>query len=93
MVNLSESSQRMHIINPTTPFFKIRNVQKKGVVAPGIAEEIIIDSDGLMIRLVHGHQYDPWSGPLRYISELIIWFSGWMARLGTDFFIRFFDSS
>ena len=57
----------------------------------GAAKEIIIESDGLVIRLVHGHQHDPWSGPLRYISELIIWFSGWMARLGTDFFIRFFD--
>ena len=59
--------------------------------ASGAAQEIMVDSNGLVIRFMHGHQHDPWSGSLRFISEFIIWFSGWMARLGTDVLIRFFD--
>lgn len=41
VVNISTSSQRVHILNPETPFFKIK-VNKKGLIAPGMAEDIEI---------------------------------------------------
>jgi hypothetical protein len=42
-VNISKTSQRLHILNPETPFFKIK-CQKKGLVAPGMSEEIEVPS-------------------------------------------------
>ena len=42
IVNVSGKSQRVHIVPPTTPWFKIR-WEKKGMVAPGMAEIIHVD--------------------------------------------------
>lgn len=42
VVNVSRESQRVHIMNPTTANFKARN-NKKGLIAPGMSEDIYID--------------------------------------------------
>ena len=42
VVNVSGKSQRVHVVPPTTPWFKIR-CEKKGMVAPGMAEVIYVD--------------------------------------------------
>ena len=42
LVNRSDRSQRVHIIVPTTPYFKAK-YNKKGLVAPGMAEEVTIE--------------------------------------------------
>ena len=42
LVNVTGCSQRLHIVKPTTPYFKIR-CAKKGIIAPGMAEEIVIE--------------------------------------------------
>lgn len=42
LVNRSDRSQRVHIIVPTTPYFKAK-YDKKGLVAPGMAEEVTIE--------------------------------------------------
>ncbi len=41
IINNSTKSQRIHILPPTSPFFKI-HCNKKGSLAPGIAEEVSI---------------------------------------------------
>jgi hypothetical protein len=41
LINNSPAPQRLHILPPSTPFFKIR-YSKKGMVPSGIAEEIYI---------------------------------------------------
>ena len=42
VINISSTSQRLNIINPTTPHFKVR-CDKRGIVAPGMEETIAID--------------------------------------------------
>lgn len=42
VVNISREAQRVHIMNPTTASFKARN-NKKGLIAPGMSEDIYID--------------------------------------------------
>ena len=42
VVNVSSIIQRLHVINPTTPYFKAR-YKKKGLIAPGMAEDITIE--------------------------------------------------
>eukprot|EP00743_Colponemidia_sp_Colp-15_P003394 GILK01003668.1.p1 GENE.GILK01003668.1~~GILK01003668.1.p1 ORF type:complete len:832 (-),score=131.18 GILK01003668.1:94-2589(-) len=42
IVNVSSESQRIHILNPTTKFFTTR-VNKKGLLAPGMSEDIYVD--------------------------------------------------
>ena len=42
IINISSKSQRLHIVNPTTPFFKVR-FKKKGIIAPGMDEELFIE--------------------------------------------------
>jgi hypothetical protein len=42
ILNISKSAKRLHIINPTTKEFTVR-VEKRGVLAPGMAETIAID--------------------------------------------------
>ncbi len=39
IVNSSAFSQRIHVLPPASPFFQIK-FEKKGALAPGIAEEI-----------------------------------------------------
>ena len=41
IVNTSHFAQRLHVINTTTPYFSI-TCNKKGIVAPGMAENIRI---------------------------------------------------
>lgn len=41
IINNSTKPQRVHILPPTTAFFKI-HFNKKGSLAPGIAEEVSI---------------------------------------------------
>lgn len=41
LINNSKSPQRLHILPPMTPFFKIR-YNKKGMVPAGISEDIFI---------------------------------------------------
>jgi hypothetical protein len=41
VVNTSNIAQRLHVINTTTPHFSV-SCNKKGVVAPGMAENIVI---------------------------------------------------
>ena len=56
-----------------------------------LPHELILEIDQLKIRFTHGHHFDIWSTQLRYISELVVWISGWGARLGTHALTRFFD--
>lgn len=42
IVNRSDRSQRVNIIVPTTPYFKAV-YDKKGLIAPGMAEEVTIE--------------------------------------------------
>ena len=42
IVNTSERSQRVNIIVPTTPYFRAK-FQKKGLIAPGMAEEVTVE--------------------------------------------------
>lgn len=56
-----------------------------------LPKELVLNIDQIKIIFTHGHQFDIWSTQLRYISEFIVWFSGWAARLGTHSLIRFFD--
>jgi hypothetical protein len=42
ILNTSGSAKRLHILNPTTREFKVR-VEKRGVLAPGMAEMLAID--------------------------------------------------
>ena len=42
VLNTSDLSQRLHVINTTTPFFRVR-YNKKGRVAPGMSEDIFIE--------------------------------------------------
>ena len=41
IINISNVSQRMHIIGPSTPQFKIK-YSKKGLIAPGMSEDVTI---------------------------------------------------
>jgi hypothetical protein len=41
IVNTSHEAQRLHVISTTTPFFSV-TCNKKGVVAPGMAEKVVI---------------------------------------------------
>ena len=41
IINKSKFSQRLNIIPPTTPFFKIQ-FTKKGNIPPGLSETVII---------------------------------------------------
>jgi hypothetical protein len=44
VVNVTPVAQRIHVLNPATPFFSARfSRAKKGWLAPGMAEEIAID--------------------------------------------------
>mmetsp|Transcript_21541 Transcript_21541/g.50695 ORF Transcript_21541/g.50695 Transcript_21541/m.50695 type:complete len:904 (+) Transcript_21541:118-2829(+) len=42
ILNISGASHRIHVLQPQTPFFKFR-ASKKGVVPPGLSEEILIE--------------------------------------------------
>ncbi|CAM9207897.1 unnamed protein product [Choristocarpus tenellus] len=42
VINISRSSQRLHILGPTSEQFKVR-CNKKGLVAPGSSEVIMVD--------------------------------------------------
>lgn len=42
ILNISRSSKRLYILNPTTREFKVR-VEKRGSLAPGVAEILAID--------------------------------------------------
>ena len=42
ILNVSGSAKRLHVINPTTKEFKVR-VEKRGVLAAGMAETLAID--------------------------------------------------
>ncbi|CAM9283787.1 unnamed protein product [Heterosigma akashiwo] len=42
VVNISNESRRVHILPPTTPNFKIR-MNKRGTLAPGMAEHLKVD--------------------------------------------------
>ena len=53
--------------------------------------ELMLDIDQIKIRFTHGHYFDVWSTRLRYVSEFVVWISGWGARLGTHALTRFFD--
>lgn len=57
----------------------------------GHPQEWVLSSDRLKIIFTHGHQFDIWANRLRYVSEFVVWLSGWAARLGTRSLIRFFD--
>ena len=41
LINNSPAPQRLHILPPTTSFFKIK-YHKKGMVPPGISEDIFV---------------------------------------------------
>ncbi len=41
--NVRASATRFHIISPTTPFFKATCPNKKGALAPGMSEEIVVE--------------------------------------------------
>jgi hypothetical protein len=40
--NISGTSRRLHILQPTTPYFQIK-MQKIGLVAPGMSEEVTVE--------------------------------------------------
>eukprot|EP00899_Mesostigma_viride_P017824 jgi/Mesvir1/26042/Mv26553-RA.1 len=42
VVNVSERSRRLHIIEPATPFFRIK-CNKQGLIAPGMCEEVVVE--------------------------------------------------
>ena len=42
ILNTSSVSQRLHVVNTTTPFFRVR-YEKKGRVAPGMSEDLYIE--------------------------------------------------
>lgn len=42
LLNTSNVSQRLHVVNTTTPFFRVR-YDKKGRVAPGMSEDLYIE--------------------------------------------------
>ncbi|PNH08744.1 Primary ciliary dyskinesia protein 1 [Tetrabaena socialis] len=41
--NVRASGMRFHIIAPTTPFFKATCANKKGLLAPGMSEEVVVE--------------------------------------------------
>lgn len=41
-MNISSKSQRLHVMAPTTPYFRMEYDAKKGLVPPGLAEEVKI---------------------------------------------------
>ena len=44
VVNISDSAQRLHVLNPATPFFTASfSRAKKGWLHPGMADEIVIE--------------------------------------------------
>ena len=56
-----------------------------------IPKELVLEIDQIKIIFTHGHHFDIWATHLRYMSEFVVWFSGWAARLGTHALTRFFD--
>jgi hypothetical protein len=42
VLNTSDVSQRLHVVNTTTPFFRVR-YEKKGRVAPGMSEDLYVE--------------------------------------------------
>ena len=40
--NVSGTSRRLHILQPTTPYFQIKT-QKIGLIAPGMSEEVVVE--------------------------------------------------
>ena len=42
IINKSKFSQRLNVIPPTTPFFKIQ-FTKKGLIAPGLSEIVYVN--------------------------------------------------
>lgn len=53
--------------------------------------ELVLNIDQMRIIFTHGHQFDIWANQLRYISEFVVWISGWASRFGVHAFTRFFD--
>jgi len=43
VVNVSPVSQRLHLVPPTTPHFVARIDSKKGQLAPGMAEDVVVE--------------------------------------------------
>ena len=42
LINNSAVPQRLHILPPSTPYFKVRQSSKKGMIPSGISEDIYI---------------------------------------------------
>lgn len=42
IINISGKSQRLHVMPPTTPYFRMEYDNKKGLVPPGLAEAVIV---------------------------------------------------
>ena len=40
ITNISGTSQHLHVMAPTTPFFRLEYANKKGLVPPGLSEEV-----------------------------------------------------
>ena len=55
VVNKSTVSRRLHIIHPTTPFFRLK-CDRKGILAPGMAEEISIEFEPNEWRSIPRHE-------------------------------------
>eukprot|EP00297_Palpitomonas_bilix_P001409 CAMPEP_0113878408 /NCGR_PEP_ID=MMETSP0780_2-20120614/6661_1 /TAXON_ID=652834 /ORGANISM="Palpitomonas bilix" /LENGTH=949 /DNA_ID=CAMNT_0000864865 /DNA_START=261 /DNA_END=3110 /DNA_ORIENTATION=+ /assembly_acc=CAM_ASM_000599 len=42
VLNISKDSKRLHVVPPTTPFFRIQ-YKKKGLIAPGMSEDLTVE--------------------------------------------------
>jgi len=48
----------------------------------GVPEELSIEADGMRLFFTHGHQNDPIVRSARWLSEVGVWFGGWIRRFG-----------
>lgn len=51
-------------------------------LAQGVPEELALEADGVRLLFTHGHQNDFVVRHARWLSELGVWFGGWVRRFG-----------
>lgn len=56
----------------------------------GAPDEYLIEANGVRLLFTHGHQNDPLIERRRWVSELGVWFGGWLRRLGMSAMYRLF---
>jgi hypothetical protein len=75
ITNISTTSQRLHVLAPTTPYFRMEYSNRKGIIPPGLSEEVRL----FFAPTEYRYYYDC----LRVRCDKEVRFSGPSRRFGT----------